>query len=91
MKSIETIWKGVVKPRGLLLTMLVLAGFIFPASALAADPPSITSGFTPSSIGVGDTSTLSFTISNPANNGTLTGVGFTDTLPTPWSSSRYDT
>ncbi|HEX3896658.1 MAG TPA: Ig-like domain repeat protein [Rudaea sp.] len=42
--------------------------------------PSITSAFTPSTIAIGSTSTLSFTISNP-NVGPMTGVAFTDTLP----------
>ena len=52
-----------------------------PAAALAAGPPSITSAFTPSSIGVGGTSALSFTITNPNASGSLTSIGFTDTLP----------
>jgi uncharacterized repeat protein (TIGR01451 family) len=80
MKAIEIMWKGPVKPRRL-LTSLMLVWLIFPASALAANPPSIASSFSPSSIGIGDTSTLSFTITNPPSNGSLTGIGFTDTLP----------
>ena len=52
-----------------------------PAAALAAGPPSITSTFTPNSIGVAGTSALSFTITNPNPSGSLTSVGFTDTLP----------
>jgi hypothetical protein len=44
-------------------------------------PPSIASAFTPSTIGVGDTSALSFTITNPNASQTLNGIAFTDTLP----------
>ena len=52
-----------------------------PAAALAASPPSIKSAFNPNSIGVGGTTALSFTITNPNSSGSLTGIGFTDTLP----------
>lgn len=48
------------------------------------DPPSMSKAFSPASIPAGGTSTLTFTINNP-NVGSgiaLTGVGFTDTLPT---------
>jgi uncharacterized repeat protein (TIGR01451 family) len=44
-------------------------------------PPAITKSFTPSSISVGTTSSLSFTITNPNATVALTGVAFTDTLP----------
>ena len=45
-------------------------------------PPSISKAFSPSAISVGGTSTLTFTVTN-ANAGTaLTGVGFSDSLPT---------
>lgn len=54
---------------------------IFPAGALAASPPTITSSFYPSAVGVGDTSTISYAITDPTGNTTLTNVGFTDTLP----------
>ena len=69
-----------VRSRGLLLGFLIACSLVFPAGAMAASPPSITSSFTPSTIGVSGTSTLSFTI---ANGGTaaLTGINFTDTLP----------
>ena len=42
--------------------------------------PSIASAFAPSTIEIGNTSTLTFTITNP-NVGPMTGVAFTDTLP----------
>jgi hypothetical protein len=53
-----------------------------PALAAAA-PPTITSAFTPTEIGVGDSTAtaLSFTITNPNASGTLSAVSFTDTLP----------
>ena len=52
-------------------------------TALAASPPTITSAFTPSLIGLSDSSAtaLAFTITNP-NSGTLSAVSFTSTLPT---------
>jgi hypothetical protein len=62
--------------------VLGLAWLAFPASSLAASAPSISSSFTPSSIPSGGTSTLSFTITNNDSGQGLTGVGFTDTLPT---------
>jgi fimbrial isopeptide formation D2 family protein len=46
-------------------------------------PPSIAKVFNPSTIAHNATASLTFTITNPPTNGnTLTGVAFTDTLPT---------
>jgi LPXTG-site transpeptidase (sortase) family protein len=45
-------------------------------------PPAIAKAFNPSTINVGQTSTLTFTITNPNPTTTLTGVAFTDALPT---------
>jgi hypothetical protein len=52
-------------------------------TALAASPPTITSAFTPSLIGLSDSSAtaLAYTITNPNPSGTLSAVSFTDTLP----------
>jgi uncharacterized repeat protein (TIGR01451 family) len=50
-------------------------------SAAATSPPSIASSFVPTSVAVGGDSALSFTITNPNASGSLTGVSFTDTLP----------
>jgi uncharacterized repeat protein (TIGR01451 family) len=44
-------------------------------------PPTITKAFGAVATGTGGTTTLTFTISNPNTVTTLTGVGFTDTLP----------
>jgi uncharacterized repeat protein (TIGR01451 family) len=44
-------------------------------------PPTISKSFGVSSIPVGGTTSLSFTIANPNGGATLTGVGFTDNLP----------
>jgi hypothetical protein len=45
-------------------------------------PPTLGTSFSPNPIALNSTSALSFTITNPATNpDTLTGIGFTDTLP----------
>jgi hypothetical protein len=59
--------------------LLVTAG----AAMAAAVPPTIKSAFTPTEVGLGDSTAtaLSFTITNPNPSGTLSAVSFTDTLP----------
>ncbi|HEX3154855.1 MAG TPA: hypothetical protein VHV32_09530, partial [Candidatus Angelobacter sp.] len=53
------------------------------ASINVIAPPSIAKVFNPSSIALNATTSLTFTITNPAANAVaLTGVAFTDTLPT---------
>ncbi|MGZ4231235.1 MAG: DUF7933 domain-containing protein [Solirubrobacteraceae bacterium] len=64
---------------GLMVAIGAIA--VAPAAALAASPPTLTSSFTPTSITVGNTSALSFTITNPHSSGSLTGIAFTDALP----------
>jgi len=44
-------------------------------------PPVIAKTFAPATINVGANSVLSFTISNPNTTGSLSGIGFTDPLP----------
>ncbi|HZS46115.1 MAG TPA: Ig-like domain repeat protein [Blastocatellia bacterium] len=52
------------------------------ASIIVVAPPSIAKAFTPTTIAVNATTSLSFTITNPAANTVpLTGVAFTDVLP----------
>jgi hypothetical protein len=50
-------------------------------SGAALAQPVTAKGFTPSTIAVGGTTTLTFDVVNPSTTVTLTGVGFTDTLP----------
>jgi uncharacterized repeat protein (TIGR01451 family) len=45
-------------------------------------PPSIAKVFNPTSIALNATTSLTFAITNPSANVSLTGVAFTDTLPT---------
>ncbi len=44
-------------------------------------PPTIAKSFSPTSVLIGESSALQFTITNPNQATTLTGIGFTDTLP----------
>jgi hypothetical protein len=68
------------------VTMVATAaiGLAAVPTALAASPPTITSAFTPTLIGLSDSAAtaLSFTITNPNTSGTLSAVSFTSTLPT---------
>ena len=43
--------------------------------------PTLTKSFSPTTVGVGQTSVLTFTVSNPAGAPARTGLTFTDTLP----------
>jgi len=51
------------------------------ATLSVVSPPTISKGFSPTSIAVNGTSTLSFTITNPNSSTGLTGLAFTDNLP----------
>jgi len=53
------------------------------ASLTAVLPPVIAKGFAPDPILAGGASTLTFTLTNPNPNNTLSGVVFSDTFPTP--------
>ncbi len=69
---------------GLAAGAVALVAFLSPlaATASAATPPTLTSSFSPSPVGVGNTATLSFTIQDSNTSGPAeTGIGFTDTLP----------
>ena len=70
------------------VTVTIPTGIVSPTST--ADnytydvaPPSIAASWNPTTVTAGNSSTLSFTITNPtANTVSLTGVGFSDTLST---------
>ena len=51
------------------------------ASLTVVAPPVIAKSFTANPIFTGGTTSLNFSISNPNTSATLTGIGFTDTLP----------
>ncbi len=52
------------------------------ANLVAVSPPSISKQFSPSTIVANGVSTLTFLITNPNQNNALSGVAFSDTLPT---------
>jgi LPXTG-site transpeptidase (sortase) family protein len=54
-------------------------------------PPVISKSFSPNPIYTGDTSTLTFTITNPNVDAVLSGLGFTDTFPTSPANLTMDT
>ena len=64
------------------LTAAGTAALVAAGPAAAATPPTVTSAFTPSEIGVGDSTAtaLSITLGNP-NPGNLSALSFTDTFP----------
>ena len=78
---------------GLAAGAVALVAFLSPlaATASAATPDSITSAFTPNVIGIGGTSTLSYTITDTNSSGTDSTVGFTDTLPPGLVTVAYRT
>ena len=51
------------------------------ATLTVASPPTIVKSFGAASVPVGGSTTLSFTVANPNSTLSLTGVGFTDSLP----------
>ena len=51
------------------------------ATLTVTGPPTISKAFSPTSIGIGGTSTLSLTITNPNGGTALAGVAVSDTLP----------
>ena len=69
---------------GLLSAVALAVAAGSPAGAGAstsAAPPTIVGSFTPNVIGVGGTTAVGFTITNPSSSGTLSSIAFTDTLP----------
>jgi uncharacterized repeat protein (TIGR01451 family) len=64
---------------GFLVGVLVLAGAMALPAGASAQSPTITESFSPGSFPLGDTTTLTFTISNP--DASVHSVNFDDTLP----------
>jgi uncharacterized repeat protein (TIGR01451 family) len=54
---------------------------VTPASLTVQALPALTKAFAPSTLGVGQVSTLTFTITNPAGSPARTALTFSDTLP----------
>ncbi len=64
------------------VSAVALAGMLASAAqAASAQPPTVTSSFTPNLIGAGGTTALGITITNPNASATLSSIAFTDTLP----------
>ncbi len=59
----------------------VLASGGSAVAATAVSAPTITVTFYPEEIGVGDSSGITYTITDPNSSGSLYNIGFTDTLP----------
>ena len=65
----------------LITGLLALGPWSMTVSAQFTAPPSISKSFSPFTIGVNGTSTLTFTITNPNATTALTNVGFSDPFP----------
>ena len=65
--------KDLTKP--MYLDTIIFTGCAIP------NPPTMTKSFAPSTVAVGATSTLTFTVTNPNASVAVSGVAFTDTLP----------
>jgi Domain of unknown function DUF11 len=50
-------------------------------ASAATTPPTFATAFSPTTIAVGESATLAFTITDTNSSGTESGIGFTDTLP----------
>ena len=72
--SVSMSWSGFTSD-------VVHAGVSINQAAATAVPPTISQAFSPTSIPVGNSSTLTFTVTNPNAATALTGVGFSETLP----------
>jgi uncharacterized repeat protein (TIGR01451 family) len=64
--------------RGLAALVLML---LFSAAGVAQSPPTIVKAFSAATVGLNQSVTLTFTITNPNGATDLTGVGFNDNLP----------
>lgn len=71
---------GALSLAGAALLAIPAAATQVAQAASASKPPTITSSFTPALIATGGTSAIGFTITDPNASGTLSNVGFSDTL-----------
>ncbi len=62
-------------------TLLCLLMFIYAGLALAQSPPTISKAFSSATVGLNESVTLTFTITNPNPATDLTGVSFNDNMP----------
>src|SRR5207249_137917 len=62
------------------LAFAIAAAVAAPAFAGGA-PPTLTKSFSPTSIGSGAATVLTFTVTSPAGSPAVSNIGFTDTLP----------
>jgi hypothetical protein len=78
-----TQWTGNVAQANLASTTVTMSqAQTVTANFVSEKSPTITKSFSPASIAVGDTSSLTFTITNPSTNiAALNGVSFSDTMP----------
>jgi uncharacterized repeat protein (TIGR01451 family) len=75
VKSLRGGWeRRLAAPVAAFFTLLVTSGALF------AQPPTIAKSFNPSGVAIGQTSILTFTITNPSGSA-ITAVAFTDTFP----------
>jgi uncharacterized repeat protein (TIGR01451 family) len=63
------------------ITILCLLMFAWAGSALAQSPPTIVKSFASPTVGLNESVTLTFTITNPNPATDLTGVSFNDNMP----------
>ena len=77
------VWQPIPTYPGVCITNFAFRTYVIPDAAPIVAPPAITSAFSAATLPLGWSVSLNFTITNPAGNTVgLTGVGFTDTLPT---------
>jgi len=58
-----------------------ITNVVTPTGLTVRPTPTLTKAFASSLVGIGQSSKLTFTISNPLNSGARTGITFTDTFP----------
>jgi uncharacterized repeat protein (TIGR01451 family) len=63
------------------ITIMCLLMFAWTGSALAQSPPTIVKSFSAATVGLNESVTLTFTITNPNPAVDLTGVAFNDNMP----------